>query len=67
MPTPHLMRYQLLSCACSSCVRSSPCLKCPWRGRVRTCELLQVVSLDELYAHTSLLCSPLAKPKLTLV
>ncbi|OWZ16274.1 hypothetical protein PHMEG_0009959 [Phytophthora megakarya] len=66
MPTPHLMRCQLLSCACPSCASLSPCFKCPWRGHVRGCVLLQVVNLDELYAHTSLLCSPPAKPKLTL-
>ncbi|KAF1794309.1 hypothetical protein GQ600_1690 [Phytophthora cactorum] len=33
-PTPHLMRYKLLTCRCTQCKRAAPYAACPWRGKI---------------------------------
>ncbi|RLN66963.1 hypothetical protein BBJ28_00026211 [Nothophytophthora sp. Chile5] len=62
--SPHAMRTQLLRCGCDKCTVSSPALRCPWRGRVRSCQLLDVVNVDELNAHVTPVRAP-TPPRLT--
>ncbi|EGZ25553.1 hypothetical protein PHYSODRAFT_483279 [Phytophthora sojae] len=33
LPTPHLMRYKLLSCRCTQCKQAAPYATCPWKGK----------------------------------
>ncbi|RLN92649.1 hypothetical protein BBJ28_00009664, partial [Nothophytophthora sp. Chile5] len=62
--SPHAMRTQLLRCGCAACASSSPALRCPWRGRVRSCQLLDVVNVDELHAHVTPVRAP-TPPRMT--
>jgi hypothetical protein len=53
VPTPHLMRYKLLSCRCAQCKQAASYASCPWRGKILVCEGRKVVSLFEWGAHMS--------------
>ncbi|KAE9050496.1 hypothetical protein PR001_g2357 [Phytophthora rubi] len=56
------MRTQQLRCGCVACVNASPALRCPWRGRVQSCQLLDVVNISELHAHVTPVRAPAPAP-----
>jgi hypothetical protein len=64
--TPHSTRTQLLHCDCAACPTASPALGCPWRGRVRACQLLDIVAVDVLTTHVTAARRPVP-PRMTLL
>ncbi|OWY93436.1 hypothetical protein PHMEG_00037176, partial [Phytophthora megakarya] len=62
--TAHNKRSQLLSCNSKTCATASPYARCPWRGKLETCEELKIVTLAEIGAHITHVRSP-QSPRLT--
>ncbi|OWZ14681.1 hypothetical protein PHMEG_00011800 [Phytophthora megakarya] len=62
--TAHNKRSQLLSCKSKTCATASPCARCPWRGKLETCDELKIVTLAEIGAHITQVRSP-QSPRLT--
>ncbi|ETP09484.1 hypothetical protein F441_14648, partial [Phytophthora nicotianae CJ01A1] len=60
-PLLHQMRYGLLECISTTCTDYAPTIKCPWRGKILTCERSNIMAVYELNEHFSNVVEPRKK------
>lgn len=51
--SPRAMRLQRLRCSCQACANVEMALGCSWCGRIMTCQVQELITVEEAYQHAT--------------